>query len=57
MDGITICGDAQALKSRVLNPTGISLHSAYRQRQFVVRNADIQGVRDGININMLNGST
>jgi hypothetical protein len=57
MDGITICGDAQALKSRFLNPTGISLHSAYRQRQFVVRNADIQGVRDGININMLNGST
>ena len=52
IDGITIRGDAQKLKSRFLNPVGISLHSAYRQRHFVVRNADIQGVRDGISVNM-----
>ena len=52
MDGLTIRGDAEILKSRYAAPLGINLSSTYRLRNFQVRNADIQGMRTGIFVGM-----
>ncbi len=52
IDGAVMRGYTPSLSSRFNNPTGISLSSTYRLRNFVIRNADIQGLRTGISQGM-----
>ena len=52
LDGVVIRGDIPSLSSRFNNPVGISLVSVYRVRNYTVRNADIQGMRVGIDVGL-----
>ena len=52
LDGVVIRGDISLLGSRFNNPIGISLVSAYRVRNYTIRNADIQGMRVGIDVGL-----
>jgi hypothetical protein len=52
LDGVVIRGDIPSLSSRFNNPVGISLVSTYRVRNYTVRNADIQGMRVGIDVGL-----
>ena len=52
MDGMTIRGTIPDLASRYHNPVGIDLRNQYRERGFVIRNSDIQGMRDGIRVDL-----
>jgi len=51
-DGLTMRGDPSWLPNRFVNPVGLSLRSIYRLRNIAVRNADIQGVRYGIQVDL-----